>query len=371
MTKIISKAEVSLHFALLHWHKNNTLIRDYLLIAICLIKVQIHAQEAKKYQYRSVIFYNVENLFDTYDDPATLDESFLPEGQFEWNRKRYLTKLKHIARVIGEFGPEGSGKGADLIGICEVENSAVLLDLLNNPIIRKQNYKVIHMDSPDRRGIDVALIYRGSCFQPINFQNHPLKIYNEHEYREYSRDQLVVQGLLDGEEMFFIINHWPSRRGGELKSKPFRRAAAQLTKELIDSIRQEVMDPKIIIMGDFNDNPLNDSFKITLKTTGNSRASDQQHLFNPMELLYRKGVGSLAYRDRWELFDQIIITSNLLRNDKGQYFYWKAGVYMPEYLLTRNGRFTFYPFRTYAAGKYQGGYSDHLPVYLFLIREVN
>ena len=123
-------------------------------------------------------------------------------------------------------------------------------------------------------------------------------------------------------------------------------------------------------MGDFNDNPLNDSFKITLRTTGNSETSVNEFLYNPMEILYRKGVGSLAYRDRWELFDQIIITSNLMHNNKGQYFYWKAGVYMPEYLLTQIGRYKYYPFRTYAAGKYQGGYSDHLPVYLFLIREV-
>ena len=312
----------------------------------------------------------MENLFDTKDDPETLDESYMPDGKFQWSHQRYLTKLEHITKVIKGFGPEGGGNGADIVGVCEVENRAVLRDLLSIPIMRDQNYEIIHVDSQDRRGIDVAFIYKSSCFYPINFQNHPLRIYNEDDFREYTRDQLVVQGLLDGEELFFIINHWPSRRGGEIRSKPFRKAAARLTRKLIDSIQKEVSDPKIIIMGDFNDNPLNDSIKITLKTTGNSSDSDQQILFNPMETLFRRGVGSLAYRDRWELFDQIMITSNLLRNNTGQYFYWKAGVYMPEYLLTQTGRFRYYPFRTYAAGKYQGGYSDHLPVYLFLIREV-
>ena len=331
--------------------------------------VAVNAQERKKYLYRSIMFYNVENLFDTIDDPMTLDDSYKPDGQYNWTHERYLTKLKHIGEVLAGFGQIGHGEGADIIGLCEIENVTVLRDLMSNTAMSERNYEIIHIDSPDRRGIDVGFMYKVSCFTPIYFHNHPLIIYNEHEFREYTRDQLVVQGLLDGEEMFFIVNHWPSRRGGEQKSKPFRKAAAKLTRKLIDSIRSVSVDPKIVIMGDFNDNPLNDSFKVTLKTKVNSKAPENQYLYNPMEFLYRRGVGSLAYRDKWELFDQILITSNLLLNRESKYFYWKAGIYMPEYLITQAGRFRGYPFRTFAAGTYLGGYSDHLPVYLYLIRE--
>ena len=341
-----------------------TVLIFYFLIAT------IYGQEQKTYQYRSIMFYNVENLFDTIDDPNTLDNSFHPSGKYRWNTDRYSTKLDHIARVIGRFGLDGSGNGADIIGLCEVENRQVLSDLLDSPNLREHDYNLIHKDSPDRRGIDVGFIYKESCFTPINFQSHPLKIYNEQEFREYTRDQLVIQGLLDGEEMFFIINHWPSRRGGQAKSQPHRKAAARLTRRIVDSIKRETPSPKIIIMGDFNDNPINSSIKITLRSSSDPGSADQKLLFNPMGLLYRHGLGSIAYRDQWELFDQIMITSNLIPNPGNQYFYWKAGIYMPEYLLTQSGRFKMYPFRTYAAGKYQGGYSDHFPVYLILLREI-
>ena len=316
------------------------------------------------------MFYNVENLFDTIDDPMTLDDSYRPGGRLNWNSERYLNKLDHVAQVLGDFGMNGNGNGADIIGLCEIENNLVLRDLTNHVKLRAQNYDVIHIDSPDRRGIDVGFIYRASCFLPIDFRNHPLVIFNDQDFREYTRDQLVVFGLLDGEEIFFIINHWPSRRGGEQRSKPYRKAAAQLTRKLIDSIRLLKSDPKIVIMGDFNDNPFNDSFKVSLQSHSRTENTEQQHLYNPMEFLYRRGVGSLAYRDKWELFDQILVTPNLLVNRGNKYFFWKAGVYIPEYIITQDGRFKGYPYRTYAAGVYQGGYSDHFPVYLFLIREI-
>ena len=329
------------------------------------------AQEEKAYQYRSIMFYNVENLFDTIDDPLTLDDSFTPRGKHIWNYESYNRKLDHIAKVIGEFNLNENSQGADMVGLCEVENILVIKDLIAHPILRILDYGIIHEDSPDRRGIDVGFIYKKSSFNPINYKLHTLLIHDKFENREYTRDQLVVHGFLDNEEIFVLVNHWPSRRGGETRSRPYRKAAAQLTNKLIDSIRLETPVPKIIIMGDFNDNPLNDSFKNTLKTEGKAGHSANRSIFNPMEVLYRKGLGSLAYRDRWELFDQILITSNLLKRLNGQYFYWKAGVYMPEYLLSPTGKFRMYPHRTYAGGTYLGGYSDHLPVYLVLIRKAD
>ena len=339
------------------------------LLALFMVYQVIPAQDEKVYQYRSVMFYNVENLFDTINNPHTLDDSFTPSGKHKWNQKRYNAKLARLAEVIGGFYLNENDIGPDILGLCEVENITVIRDLIRRPSLLKLDYGIIHKDSPDRRGIDVCFLYKKSCFNPINFKNHALKIYDEYENREYTRDQLVVQGFLDDQEIYVIVNHWPSRRGGEARSRPYRKAAAQLTKNLIDSIRAESPDPKIMIMGDFNDNPLNSSFKHTLKANGNPKLHGDQSLYNPMERLYRKGIGSLAYRDRWELFDQILITKNLLLKEKGRYTYWKTGVFMPEYLLNQTGRYRLYPYRTYAGGTYQGGYSDHLPVYLVLIRE--
>lgn len=343
--------------------------KSFYLLALFMVYQVILAQDEKVYQYRSVMFYNVENLFDTINDPLTLDDSFTPSGKRKWNQKRYNGKLARLAEVIGGFHLNEKVKGPDIMGLCEVENITVISDLIRQPLLRKLDYGIIHKDSPDRRGIDVCFMYKKSCFNLINFKNHALLIYDEYENREYTRDQLVIQGFLDDEEVFVIINHWPSRRGGEARSRPYRKAAAQLTRNLIDSIREETHDPRIIIMGDFNDNPLNSSFKHTLKSTGIPKLPGDLSIFNPMERLYRKGIGSLAYRDRWELFDQILITNNLLLKEKGRYNYWKAGVYMRENLLNPAGRYRLYPYRTYAGGTYQGGYSDHLPVYMVLIRE--
>ena len=179
------------------------------------------------------------------------------------------------------------------------------------------------------------------------------------EERNYTRDQLVVGGLLDNETVHFIVNHWPSRSGGESRSKPGRLAAARLNKGIIDSVRRSAPDAKIISMGDLNDDPFDDSLKKVLKTQGTRSDLDLEALFNPMERLFRLGVGSLAYRDKWNLFDQIFFTANLVDTENGSYNFWRAGVFNAPYLITKKGQYKGYPFRTYAAGSYIGGYSDH------------
>lgn len=329
------------------------------------------SQNQTSYRIRTVAFYNVENLFDTENDSLTLDDDRTPGGKDQWTVDRYEKKIAHMAKVLSEIGRDIPKTSPDIIGLCEVENRQVIEDLLNHPYLRAYDYGAVHYDSPDERGIDVALIYKKSAFIPSSFKSHRLLLFNDEGFRDYTRDQLVVGGHLDNEEVHFIVNHWPSRSGGEVRSRPNRIAAAKLNTRIIDSILSSDIDAKIIGMGDFNDDPINDSFKKILKTFGEVREADRTAgLFNPMERLFKKGVGSLAYRDQWNLFDQIYCTPNFISEDKESYSFWKAGVYSPQYLIDPSGKYKGYPLRTYAGGSYIGGYSDHFPVYLYLIRKV-
>lgn len=340
-----------------------------LRLFICLLlPLSIFCQSEKKYKLRCVAFYNVENLFDTKNDSLIFDDDRTPKGAYKWNEKRYGKKIANISKVISKIGGEIHTSPPDVIGLCEIENRNVLNDLVGHPNLRMYDYGILHFDSPDHRGIDVALLYQKSSFLPTAFVSRRLLIKDELGNRKYTRDQLVVEGILDNETFYFLVNHWPSRRGGEQKSRPNRLKAAQLNKQIIDSLRYLNPDSKIISMGDFNDDPKNASFRKVLKTKGNVRVLDSLDLYNPSEELYKKGLGSLAYRDKWNLFDQFYMTSNLTEKSKG-YFLWKTALYTPNFLRTPNGKYIGYPFRTYSGTNYIGGYSDHFPIYLFLIRE--
>ena len=335
-----------------------------------LIFTLCYSQVKQQYLLKSIVFYNVENLFDTIDDPDTADDARTPLGKDRWSAERYSLKIDRVVEVLRNFNVHGKSLIPDIVGLCEVENIEVLEDIVYHPKLVQYNYGIIHHNSPDRRGIDVCLLYRKSSFQPITFQNHRLIILNANEQREHTRDQLVIGGFIDSEEFYFIINHWPSRSGGEGISKPKRNAAARLTRRIVDSICRKESSAKIVVMGDFNDNPNDHSIKKILSTSAIEKDKDQTIFFNPMEKLFKIGIGSLAYRDHWNLFDQIIISWNLVSKENITYSFWKAGVFMPDFLITRHGRFKGYPYRTYAGGFYRGGYSDHLPVYLLLIRKI-
>ncbi len=323
-----------------------------------------------EYRIRTIAFYNVENLFDTQNDSLTFDDDRTPLGKDRWTKARYRRKLDNISKVLSEIGKEVSGTSPDLIGLCEVENQQVVEELIDRPILRDKGYGIVHFDSPDRRGIDVALLYKKSVFLPTSFESPRLLLIDGDGERNYTRDQLVVGGLLDNEPLHVIINHWPSRSGGESRSKPNRLAAAKLNSRIIDSITRLDVSAKIISMGDLNDNPVDDSLKKVLRTQGKKSDLQVGALFNPMEKLFKMGAGSLAYRDQWYLFDQIFFTANLVHSEKGRYRFWKAGIFGPSYLITQKGPYKGYPFRTYAGGNYTGGFSDHLPVYACLIKEI-
>jgi endonuclease/exonuclease/phosphatase family metal-dependent hydrolase len=346
-------------------------LTSFLTALIGLWAMFSYGQQKKHYVVRTIAFYNVENLFDTINEPKTFDDDRTPEGKDRWTTERYKDKLAKIARVISEVGAEVTGNSPDIIGLCEIENYEVLYDLTTQTILADKNYGIVHFDSPDERGVDVALLYKKNVFLPTHFKNYPLYLYDDDGSRDYTRDQLLVSGLLDGEEMHFIVNHWPSRVGGEARSRPRREAAALLNKKIITSLREINPKAKILSMGDLNDDPTSSSLKEVLKTEGKKNEVKEDGLYNPMEEMAKKGYGSLAHRDSWNLFDQLFFTATLLHNDGATYGYWKAGIFNKRYLITDSGKYKGYPFRSYDNNNYTGGYSDHFPVYVYLIKEVD
>jgi endonuclease/exonuclease/phosphatase family metal-dependent hydrolase len=330
-----------------------------------------YAQDKRKFKIHTIAFYNVENLFDTINDPQKFDEAS-PIMELKFNRGEvYKKKVKNMARVISEIGADLAHNSPAIIGIAEVENRSVIEDLANDDALYAKDYGIIHFDSPDARGIDVALMYQKALFSPIDVSKHELKIYDDlTRKRVYTRDQLLVSGKLDGELIHVIVNHWPSRSGGEARSRSKRIAAAKLNKRIIDSL--QAIDPyaKIFSMGDLNDDPTNASLKDVLKTQKNKDKVKLKGLYNPMEGFFRKGLGSNAYRDAWSLFDQIIITKPLLETDYSSFRFYKAGIFNRLYLTNKEGRYKGYPLRSFANGGFTNGFSDHFPVYVHIIKEI-
>lgn len=328
-------------------------------------------QESRQYKIVSIAFYNVENLFDLEDDPLTYDDDRTPTVKDHWTEAVYAKKINNIARVLSEIGADVTSNSPILIGLCEIENRQVLESLINHPALSAKGYEIIHFDSPDRRGIDVAFLYQSKIFTPTGYKKISLELVDENEptRRIYTRDQLLVSGMLEGEKIHIIVNHWPSRSGGEKYSRPKRLKAARLNKQIIDSLFTEDPYAKIITMGDLNDDPSSQSVMSILGAMDNRENMQLKELFNPMAALYNQGLGTLAWRDSWSLFDQIIISAELTKKEYESFRYYKVGIYNPPYLITSDGRYKGYPFRSYTNGNFTGGYSDHFPVYIYLIKE--
>jgi len=343
-----------------------------LFIGVCFLSVlSINAQEKRKFKVHTIAFYNVENLFDPVDDPDKLDERS-PIMEMNFDRENiYKKKVKNMARVISEIGADVSKNTPAIIGLAEVENRQVIDDLANDEALVQKDYGIVHYDSPDARGIDVALMYRKDVFTPVSKSKHELKIYDDQtRKRIYTRDQLLVSGKLEGELIHVIVNHWPSRRGGEARSRLKRVAAAKLNKRIIDSLQAINPYAKIFTMGDLNDDPTNASVKKVLKAKKDKEDVELKGIYNPMESFFKKGLGSNAYRDAWSLFDQILITKPLLEKDYSSFRFYKAGIFNAHYLTNKKGRYKGYPLRSFADGGFTNGFSDHFPVYVHVIKEV-
>ncbi|MET2986393.1 endonuclease/exonuclease/phosphatase family protein [Aureibaculum conchae] len=300
----------------------------------------------------TIAFYNLENLFDISDTDDVLDSHFTPTGKNKWNKKRYFRKLKQLSRAIAQIGEKETGFSPAIIGIAEVENRQVINDLLSKDELKGKGYEIVHFDSPDERGVDVAFLYRKSVFELINAEPITLFIDNFEGVRDQTRDILLIKGKLKGKLIYFFVNHWPSRReDGDTEYK--RVIAAQLVHQTIEKIKAETPDPNMIIMGDFNDDPTNTSIKQHLVT---------KDFYNPYESIYDKGFGTLTYRRQWHLFDQIILSKNLI--NATDFTFKDAYIFNPEFLKEWKGKHKGRPFRTYIGPWFQGGYSDHFPVYV-------
>lgn len=310
--------------------------------------------------HHSIAFYNLENLFDTIDDPDTFDDDFTPEGRKKWNEKRYHRKLKKLSSVISQIGKEKANNAPIIVGVAEIENLKVLTDLINTKDLKEYHYGIAHYDSSDERGIDVALLYQKKHFELIDSEAIPLLLFNEEGERNYTRDILIVKGKLKEELIYFIVNHWPSRRKGTKETEYKRVKAAKTVHEVIEKIRIENNEAKIIIMGDFNDNPNSSSIK-------NYLVSDE--FYNPFESIYDKGRGTATHNDDWYLFDQIIFSKNFFNENNGLVFR-QAEIFEEYFLKSWKGKRKGSPFRTYIGKWHQGGFSDHFPVYIILEKKL-
>ena len=242
------------------------LIKTLLLLIVFTSFFNVNAQDKKRFKIHTVAFYNLENLFDTINDPLKYDEAS-PIMELKANRSEiYEKKIKNMARVISNIGTDMVNNSPAVIGVCEIENRKVLEDLVNDPLLLSKDYGIVHFEGPDRRSIDVALLYQKALFQPVESSSHELLIYDDlTRKRVFTRDQLLVSGKLDGDLVYIIVNHWPSRSGGEARSRSKRVGAAKLNKRIIDSLQSINPYAKILTMGDLNDDPTNESVKKVLK----------------------------------------------------------------------------------------------------------
>lgn len=355
-------------------------MKKLLLVIATLMLLCMPSSASKKMGREYVVgFYNVENLFDIYDNPHANDEDFLPEGRNEWTEEKYRRKLHNIASVIKAMADE-NGKFHSILGLAEVENARVLKDLVSQPEISKVGYRYVHKEGPDPRGIDVALLYNPKEFTYIDSESIPfsfdkesnieIKI-NEEDRRSFrTRDILMVHGRIAGEEFAFYVAHLPSRIGG--KGTDTRCIGADIIYRHSQKMQKKYPGIKIVIMGDMNDDPVNDSQKIWLH--GKERIKDvgENDFFSPFYVMLKDGFGSLEYKGEWNIFDIILVNRNLtaapeggLRIQPNAAGYY-GNIFKRDFLTQQSGKYKGTPFRTFSNGKFIDGYSDHYPTYIVI-----
>jgi hypothetical protein len=336
-------------------------------VALLLMPAMLHAQDSnRRLQVAGIAFYNLENLFDTIpNNPEGRDEEFTPNGSRQWNGDKYWKKINNLARAISSFTSTTTPNGPAIIGVSEIENRSVLEDLVANEQIRAWNLQIVHHDSPDARGVDVGLLYNPKYFKLENVTNHRLT-----EVKFRTRDQMCVVGRLLGQRIAVIVNHWPSRLGGQEQSSPNREAAARLCKAISDSLWQVDPNMGVIIMGDLNDDPQDKSVAQVLQAKRKIDDAVPHGFYNAFWEKLDQGIGTLAYKSSWNLFDQIIVSGNLANGADTRWHFWRAEVLNRDFLKDTEGSRQGYPLRTYASGSFLNGYSDHFPTEIFLRRYV-
>ncbi len=345
--------------------------RLWMAAVACLVWVMAVSAQEKRFGMYAVGFYNQENLFDTIHDEGKNDYEYLPEGAMKWNGMKYFAKLKNMSTVLAEMGTDRlPGVGAAVIGVSEVENSRVLADLVAQPKLKERGMKFVHIEGPDLRGVDCALLYNPRFFTPEKSFLQPY-IYEEKDSARRTRGFLAVQGKLAGDDVTFVVCHWPSRAAVSY----YRERAGEQVRALTDSIRKASPGMKIIVMGDMNDDPFNPSMAKALGAKRKMADVGKGDFYNPWwDILAGKGQGTLMYDGKWNLFDQIVMSADLLNRDgKKDYSslkYFKNEIFMRNYLFQTEGRYKGNTKRTHASGTWLNGYSDHLPVLVYLVKEL-
>ena len=339
--------------------------KTVLMLCMALFTVASLSAQDKPY---SVVFYNLENLFDIYNDPETHDDEFTPTGVKQWNQTKYEKKLWNMERVLFDIAAQQKDYPI-VIGVSEVENRNVLEDLISQPKLKGANYRICHYDSPDARGVDVAFLYRADVFKLEGSDNIKLHVEGLPNFR--TRDLVVMWGTVEEEPFYFLVSHWPSRLGGKEASQFKRDACAKQIREIKDSLLRENPATKVIVMGDFNDDATDASLVEVMGAKGSVKELEVGDFFNPYNAMLRAGLGTLAYQDEWNLFDNICVTENLvnaekgkLRIIKGKKFY--GNIFTRPYMLQLEGQYKNYPLRTFVSNNFQDGYSDHFPVYIYI-----
>ena len=321
-----------------------------------------------------VVFYNFENLFDTIDDPGVNDTEFTPEGPKKWNAYKYAKKIGNLERVLFDIA-SADGDFPIVIGVSEVENRSVMEDVIATPKLSKGNYRIVHYDSPDLRGIDVGFYYRPDVFKLEGSADIPVRIASLPNWR--TRGIVTMWGTIDDEPFLFMVAHWPSRLGGQAASAFKRNAAAEQMRAIADSVLKVNPATKIVAMGDFNDDPTDESVEVHLGAKAKIKELQPGDFYTPFADMLKAGLGTLAYRDAWNLFDNIVVSENLATGSAGKLklvkdpykktkFY--GNIFKPSYLIQQEGQYKGYPLRTFVGNNFQGGFSDHLPVFIYIAK---
>ena len=340
-------------------------MKKMLILCVAMLSFAMVYAQDKPYM---VAFYNLENLFDIYDDPETHDEEFLPDGVKQWNETKYQKKLSNMERVLFDMAAINKDYPV-VIGVSEIENRSVLEDLVSQPKLKGANYRICHYDSPDARGVDVAFLYRADVFKLEGSDNIKLEVEELPDFR--TRDFVVMWGTIEGEPFYFLVSHWPSRLGGKEASQFKRDACAKQIRQIKDELLAKNPDTKVIVMGDFNDDATDASLVKVMGAKGKTKDLQKGDFFNPYFAMLRAGLGTLAYQDAWNLFDNICVTENLvnapegkLRLIKGKKYY--GNIFSRPYMLQAEGQYKGYPLRTFVTNNFQNGFSDHFPVYIYI-----
>lgn len=342
------------------------------ILVLCMVSIGAMSQNEKKYLCYGVGFYNQENLFDTCHDEGKRDYDFLPTGSYRWNGLKYSHKLKNMARTLADMGTDVLPKnvGCAVIGLSEVENSKALDDLTAQEPLKARGYKYVHIEGPDRRGIDCALLYNPQLFKVWNTKLVPYVQELEKDSAFLTRGFLTVSGEMAGEHVAFVVCHWPSRA-----AKPFyRESGGRQVRALKDSLLREDPKVKVFVMGDMNDDPTNASMTEALGCKPDIDEVGKGEMYNPWyNILVKEGLGTLTYGGSWNLFDQIVMTPNLLNKKGAKDFstlkFFKNQIFRRDYLFQTEGKYKGAPKRTHAGGVWLDGYSDHLPVVVYLVKE--